>query len=99
MKTSFCSVLFYLLITGPAYSQWASVLTADHPVLTCYATGRDTCFGAGLEGKIYRTENGGISWDTVSTIFNTSWFKDLSFPDKDIGYACGGTAFGNHTSI
>lgn len=99
MKTKLYSVLFFLLSVTPAYAQWTTVLTAISGISTCHATSRDTCFAAGLEGKIYRTTNGGISWDTVNTIFNTSWFADIYFPSKNIGYTCGGTAFGLHKSM
>src|SRR5204863_1560904 len=36
------------------------------------------------------------TWDSVQTVFTTDWFNDIYFPSPNVGYACGGTAFGMH---
>lgn len=48
---------------------------------------------------IHRSTNGGQTWSIYQTIFTTSLLLDVHFPTKTIGYACGGTAFGNHKNI
>lgn len=50
-------------------------------------------------GRIHYSEDGGDSWGNYQTQFTSSWFSDVQFPSASIGYACGGTAFGDHRSI
>jgi photosystem II stability/assembly factor-like uncharacterized protein len=99
MKTTTMLIISTLLIRTLGFSQWAQVY--DNPDVNgfCYAKSKDSCFVAGLNGKIFRTINGGVSWDSVQTVFKTSWFLDIKFTSKSIGYACGGTAFGQHKSV
>ena len=50
-------------------------------------------------GRIHRSSDGGQSWTSIQTLFSSSWFFDVHFPSTQVGYACGGTAFGLHTNI
>jgi photosystem II stability/assembly factor-like uncharacterized protein len=97
MKTIVTTLL--ILLTSLVFGQW-NLIHYNYDITTsCFAKSKDTCFVTGYRGKIFRTVNGGATWDSVQTVFKTSWFLDIHFPSKNIGYACGGTAFGNHRSI
>ena len=85
-------------ISMAASAQWSNVFTHNGIGPSCFATSKDTCFVTGGGGQIYRTTNGGISWDSAQTIFNYSWWNDIFFPSANIGYACGGTSFGPYAS-
>lgn len=101
MKTNFFLIVFMLMLKSVLFAQWTNILTnnANNFQSRCFATTKDTCFVGDASGKIFRTTDGGSTWDSVQTIFTTSWFNDLYFPSKNVGYACGGTAFGNHNSL
>ena len=93
------NLLIILLSALRMPAQWSPVRFNSDITTACFATARDTCFVTGDKGKIFRTTNGGIAWDSVQTVFKTSWFLDIHFPSKNTGYACGGTAFGSHKSM
>ena len=56
----------------------------------------DTLIMIGAEGKITRTINGGVHWSTTIPFpsFRYSWFSDIHFPTKNVGYISGGSWFG-----
>ncbi|RYZ28334.1 MAG: hypothetical protein EOP49_41535, partial [Sphingobacteriales bacterium] len=101
MKTRLILLTLFAGIQFTASAQWTDTWHTSTNYLQggCFATSADTCFVTGSEGKIYRTLNGGTSWDSAQTIFTTSWFNDIRFPSASVGYACGGTSFGTHHSI
>src|SRR5688500_15953171 len=101
MKTKFVTTfLILVIIKSTALAQWTNIwsTTSTNFQGGCFATSKDTCFVSDESGKIYRTTDGGTTWDSVQTIFTSSWFNDIYFPSKNVGYACGGTAFGTHWS-
>ena len=74
--------------SGSFHSSAISVLNSDTALLV-----------GGAYGRIYRTDDGGNSWHSYQTEFNSSWFFDMDFVDESIGYVAGGTFFGNHTDV
>lgn len=99
MKKLFFISVLTVVVKLSVFAQWVDVWPNNDAIQgSCYATGKDTAFLTSDGGKIYRTVNGGVTWEGVQTLFTESWFNDLFFPSKNIGYACGGTAFGSHTS-
>lgn len=86
------------LLKTSTNAQWTNVLTNNKVYGSCFATSPDTCYVAASNGSIFRTSNGGATWDSAQTLFSSSWFNDVYFPSGNIGYACGGTAFGMHKS-
>ena len=48
---------------------------------------------------IYRSTDGGQSWSNSSTMFEYSFIVDMHFPTALVGYASGGTYFGNYQTI
>jgi photosystem II stability/assembly factor-like uncharacterized protein len=98
MKKYYFIVAIMFLLKTSTNAQWTNILTNNKVYGSCFATSPDTCYVAASNGSIFRTSNGGASWDSAQTVFNSSWFNDVYFPSGNIGYACGGTAFGMHTS-
>lgn len=81
-------------------SQWKLERTLTDYIYTFTVLNKDTAFAAGNgSGRIYRTFNGGKNWNFYQTMFEYSWFNDLHFPTKSVGYACGGTAFGQYKQV
>ena len=96
VTTAFSIVIMLLDISASA--QWTSIWTNNNINGSCYAVNADTFFVTGGGGIIYRTLNGGTSWDSAQSIFTTSWYNHINFSSPTVGYACGGTAFGQHSS-
>jgi len=48
-------------------------------------------WSAGNGGLIFATSDGGVVWDTISTIDASDYIYDIVFRDEQIGYAVGGT--------
>ena len=57
---------------------------------------KDTLIMIGAKGNIVRTTNGGNAWSTKVPFpsFRYSWFSDIHFPTKNVGYISGGSWFG-----
>ena len=53
----------------------------------------------GYQGAIFKTSDGGWSWDILNTGTNTVVFRKMHFVDDEIGYAAGGTSFNNTNMI
>lgn len=65
-----------------------------------YVINADTIVSiTGGGGRVYHSYDGGNSWLPYQTIFNGSWFTDIDFPSSNVGYACGGTAFGPYSNV
>lgn len=79
--------------------QWVPVAGAVGGMNFCQAISVDTCQAAATGGRLYTTHDGGVSFDSTQTIFTTEWFNDMHFPTPQVGFACGGTHYGYHTSI
>lgn len=94
-----------LLLSGCAIpvllhaQQWVPVTGNVGGMTLCQTISAETCQAAGDGGTMFVTHDGGASFDSVQTIFTTEWFNDLHFPTAQVGYACGGSHFGFHTSI
>lgn len=84
------------------FSQWNLVYYTPNsiqPTAISVISPDTAVFVSYTEGKIYRTIDGGDTWWPHQTVFTSSWFLDVHFPSKLVGYACGGTNFGLHTKV
>ncbi len=99
MKTLAGFILMLSWMTATA--QWTNIrsITNNNFTSNCFVLSKDTCFIGGEYGKIYSTRDGGVSWDSSQTVFNSSWVNAIAFTSLTTGYACGGTAFGMHKNI
>ncbi len=79
-----------------AAGQWqlSSYLTDDPNDL--FAANADTVVITDGNGRLVRTLDGGGTWSAFQTEFVNSWFLAVHFPTAAVGYACGGTAFGEY---
>lgn len=96
------NLMMLLLMSIPmlGYAQWNGVYFHADYESAFQVLNKDTIIAVTYgDGRIHRTANGGQSWSFYQTEFTTSWFLDIDFPTNTIGYACGGTAYGNHTNI
>lgn len=93
-------LLITVLIPMAASSQWNIIYIPSDQLNALAVIDQDTIMVATYEGgRIHRSTDGGQSWWPYQTIFSSSWFSDIDFPTKMVGYACGGTAFGLHTNV
>ncbi len=101
MKIKIILSSLFLLTCSYTFAQWNTIWSINNNNFTskCFALSKDTVYIGAEFGKIYRTFNGGGNWDSTQTIFTSSWILDIDFPSKQVGYACGGTAFGIHRSL
>lgn len=83
------------------YGQWVDVSTGKFKYAgICSTISEDTVVIAGVRGYIYHTYDGGLTFDSVQTIFNFGeWFNEMQFTSDGKGFICGGTAFGHHTNF
>ncbi len=49
--------------------------------------------------RFHYSSNQGKTWSSFQSQFEYSWFSDAHFPSDNVGYACGGTAFGNYSNV
>lgn len=95
-------VISCLFIAFPilCFSQWNAIYNhADHEVAMEVLNTDTIITVTDWDGRIHRSTDGGNSWSFFQTMFTTSWFYDVHFPTQEVGYACGGTAFGEHTNV
>ncbi|MCF8370387.1 MAG: T9SS type A sorting domain-containing protein [Bacteroidales bacterium] len=93
-------LLITVLIPIVASAQWNIIYTPSDQLNALAVIDKDTIMVATYNGgRIHRTTDGGQTWWPYQTIFSSSWFLDIDFPTKMVGYACGGTAFGMHTNV
>jgi photosystem II stability/assembly factor-like uncharacterized protein len=98
MKTIFILLITLIPILG--YSQWNGVYFHGDQENVLTVINKDTVVAATYEGgRIHRTTDGGKTWSFYQTVFTTTWFLDIHFPTSDVGYTCGGTAFGMHKNV
>jgi photosystem II stability/assembly factor-like uncharacterized protein len=93
-------MIFFL----PARAQWQLIDTIDGAnYMNVHFYNADHGIISGeMEGRFFRTANGGQSWDTVHVPFidpMTDFLVDMQFVNKDIGFACGGSGFSLIQSI
>jgi photosystem II stability/assembly factor-like uncharacterized protein len=93
-------VTAFVCIAFSSSAQWNPVyIHADTKSELAVPFGERLVCVTNYGGRIHYSEDGGDSWGNYQTPFTTSWFSDVQFPSDSIGYACGGTAFGDHRSI
>lgn len=91
-------LLSFLLFPSLAFSQWNIIRAHADSETSIYVVNKDTVIATTDHGgRVHRTLDGGQSWSFSQTIFMNEWFTDVQFPSDQVGYACGGTAFGSHT--
>jgi photosystem II stability/assembly factor-like uncharacterized protein len=94
MKNLLLVILFTLTI-NISCAQWnINAYQADMAELEIID--KDTLIMVGASGKISRTTNGGGYWSTTTPFSSLrySWFSDIHFPTKNVGYISGGSWFG-----
>ncbi len=90
----------YVLKTTNGGNTWiVSQSHFDKPVNAMFFISPDTGFCADSDVIIYKTTDGGISWNTY---YATSWpltvnrnLRDIWFRDASHGFVCGGKNYGN----
>ncbi len=94
---SFCSFL-------NLSAQWSVAHSFSGPFHQnfLHTLNEDTVF-VGASGSqypvIYRSIDGGQNFDSLAiSSISYSWLLDIDFPSATVGYACGGTAFGQYAS-
>jgi photosystem II stability/assembly factor-like uncharacterized protein len=96
-------ILFIIVILSPLFlsAQWNIVRYTPSPnqAYAMTVVSNDSLFYVNGQGGIFSSIDGGQNWTYFQTIFNTSWFLDIDFPSKLVGYTCGGTNFGTHTNV
>lgn len=95
-------VLIFLTALLPlsAFSQWGLVLNHGDYEYSMAVVNKDTIISGAMDGgRIHRSSDGGQSWTFFQTIYTQSSFLDIQFPTPSVGYACGGSAFGNHKEV
>ncbi|MGB1040415.1 MAG: YCF48-related protein [Flavobacteriales bacterium] len=94
MKNLFMLFLFTLLLSTN-FAQW-NINAYRSDVAEIEIIDSDTLIMIGAKGQITRTTNGGNAWSTTVPFpsFRYSWFSDIHFPTKNVGYISGGSWFG-----
>lgn len=83
-------------LTQLANAQWQLSTYYPDQASDLFAVNADTVVIADGGGRLVRTFDGGATWSAFQTPFVNSWFLAVDFPSPSVGYACGGTAFGEH---
>jgi photosystem II stability/assembly factor-like uncharacterized protein len=83
-------VIIILFVNTSIHAQWTNVLNDNKIYKACFAINEQICFVGGDNGLIYKTLDGGSSWQSTQTKFKNSSISDIYFPSPSIGYACGG---------
>lgn len=100
MKKLFTVLLLLFCSQSFVTAQWTDVSTGKtSQISNCIALDANTCIAVGTFGKIFRTADGGMTYDSVQTVFQWDIFSDIDFPNDSVGYICGGTFFGTHTTF
>ncbi len=100
MKLVHFFILAYLTLPIGCFGQWSPVYTHADQYSALYATDSNTVHVVtSWGGRIHSSYDGGDSWTMFQTFVEHSWLVDMSFPSTQVGYACGGTAFGSHRNI
>ncbi|MDB4088526.1 YCF48-related protein [Flavobacteriales bacterium] len=94
MKNLLIITLFTLTI-NTSFSQW-NINAYRSDIADIEIIDKDTLIMIGAKGEITRTTNGGVHWSTQVPFssFSYSWFSDIHFPTKNVGYISGGSWFG-----
>jgi photosystem II stability/assembly factor-like uncharacterized protein len=94
------SLLLLLCSFTFSFAQWTNASAGKTGrIYLCTALDANTCIGIGDWGKVYRTLDGGMTFDSVQTVFDTDIFSDIDFVNDSVGFICGGSWFGMHTSF
>lgn len=90
MKTIFL-MTGLIIATNAVNAQWTEVRDAESDNLqSIHFISADTGYVSGMcGGNIYRTRDGGATWDTASTHYTADAYTDFAFPTGQTGYACG----------
>lgn len=96
MKTNV--LLFAVLLSVPAFAQWMPIKQVPVYQAILQVQAQDTFYIGGYNGQFYRSFDGGQSIQKDSVDLLGGWILDMQFSSPNIGYACGGTAFGLYQS-
>jgi len=93
MRTS--TLFLFIAACSATHAQWEPVTLLPQDPTELFVVGNDKVFA--LDGsRIIRSFDGGDTWSAYPTLFVNSWYMGIDFPTPSTGYACGGTAFGEH---
>ncbi len=94
MKNLFLVILFTSFMSE-SFGQW-NINAYRSDMAEIEIIDIDTLLMIGAKGQITRTTNGGNAWSTTVPFpsFQYSWFSDIHFPTKSVGYISGGSWFG-----
>ncbi len=82
-----------LLFVFASHAQWARIDSITQgSINSINFINADTGFVYNQPGIIWRTANGGQSWDSIPLNF-TGYIKDMAFANNSVGYAVGGAWF------
>lgn len=101
--------IVYLLIVViaaiPAYGQnWLlkDTTTGGNFINVHFWDGQNGIISGELNGKFFKTHDGGSSWDTIAVSFlnlTTDRLTDMKFIDNNYGFVCGGSGFSLYHSL
>ena len=99
MRTLIIAIL--LIFSIQLSAQWQDVSTGKIGYVGhCWAVSPDTVYATGMLGEIYRSFDGGLTFDSIPGPFTRfDGFTDLQFTSAGKGYVCGGTYFGMHPNF
>lgn len=94
MRNAF--LLALCLTNSLVQAQWQLITYMPNEAADIFVVNQDTVVVADANGRLIRTSDGGSTWQWFDTPFTNSWFFALDFPTSEVGYACGGTFFGEY---
>lgn len=93
MKSKIYFIAILALLSLQHTAQWSRIDSITHGnINTIHFTNADTGFVYTQPGVMWRTANGGQSWDSIALNF-TGYIHDIAFASPDVGYAVGGAWF------
>jgi photosystem II stability/assembly factor-like uncharacterized protein len=95
---AFLSALICIAFSLSSYGQWQPLPKTIASQLVINAVSEDTLNVAGYSGIFLRSVDGGNSYTEDSLDLFGGWMLDMQFTSNHVGYACGGTAFGQYSS-
>jgi photosystem II stability/assembly factor-like uncharacterized protein len=96
MKNYLSTIILFFLFSLPSFGQWSTITSPTANQLSAISfISPDTGYTGGLGGKVYKTTDGGNSWETLS-IGNTENIFSIVFTSNLNGNLCtGSNSWGN----
>ncbi|MBA3828320.1 MAG: T9SS type A sorting domain-containing protein [Taibaiella sp.] len=98
MKYLFHFFIAAMILSFPVNAQWKIIDTIDHAnyINIHFWDANNGIISGQIQGSFLKTNNGGLSWDTVKVPFIKSSTDNLTamhFVNNKIGFVCGGSGF------